>query len=227
MDLRQLLNSVDINAEERMVQLTVSDQLHSIQSSIAESRKRMNRLMEALELGDAPATVLGRIRELETEIAVASEREKALNAQLQVVESSSRYRSVEMETVRELVGQIESLTGDQLFRVRAALAEHIRRLIEVVKVYPAGPLETPERIEQLRAELIGSGFSAERADAYIADNFRTEPKRQGRGVRGRYASRRDMGRHFLVKAKNGGFRVVYPDFDDPSQVTVEMGGNGG
>lgn len=227
LDLRQLLGSVDINAEERIVQLTVSDQLHSVQSSIAECRKRMDRLMEALELGDVPATVLGRIRELETEIAAASEREKALKAQLQVVESSSRYRSVEMETVRELVGQIESLTGDQLFRVRAALAEHIRRLIEVVKVYPAGPLETPERIEQLRAELIGSGFSAERADAYIVDNFRTEPKRQGRGVRGRYASRRDMGRHFLVKAKNGGFRVVYPDFDDPSQVTVEMGGSGG
>jgi hypothetical protein len=32
---------------------------------------------------------------------------------------------------------------------------------------------------------------------------------------------------FTIKAKHGGFRVVYPDFDNPTQVKVELGINGG
>lgn len=227
LQLKELLSDVGAIESETARQLTIHEQLQSANAASDENSKRLAHLMSALELGDAPATVLKRMRELEHEAEILSAARDELANKLISAEASVRQRSEEVDSVRKLVDQLDSLTGDTLFTVRTGLAEHIRHLIDSVQVFPAGLLSSREAIDDVREKLIEAGFSLSRADAYILETHRTEPKRTGRGIRGRYASRKDVGRFFTITARNGGFRTVYPDFDDPTQVVVNMGLRGG
>jgi DNA invertase Pin-like site-specific DNA recombinase len=225
LQLKQLLADPSMIEGENTRKLTISEQLQSVNSAIEESTKRLERLMIALELGDTPKSILTRIRDLEQEVEIMKGSRQALVSELKTAEISSCHRLEEVESVRDLIVRLETFSGDKLFTVRATLAEHIRHLIEVVRVFPAGALDTPEHIQHMRTELIECGFSPEKVDAQMA-LYRSVPERTGRGVRGRYASRKEIGRFFTIKAKRGGFRVVYPDFDDPTQVKIELGNNG-
>lgn len=227
LQLRELLSDVGAVEGENARQLTIREQLQSANAAADENSKRLAHLMSALELGDAPAAILKRIRELEHEAEILSVARDELVNNLTTAEASVRHRAEELDSIKTLIEQLESLTEDSLFTVRARLAEHIRHLIGRIKVFPAGSLATHEVIDDLRQELIEAGFSAERADAYLNETHRTEPKRTGRGIRGRYVSRKDIGRFFTIESKNGGFRVVHPDFDDPAQIAVEIGAWGG
>lgn len=115
------------------------------------------------------------------------------------------------------------INDEERFRVRAALAAQLRRFIDKISLYPAGRLYSKEFIKQQKAALIESGISKADASKYCEENYPTEPKRQGRGNRGRYASRADIPRLFLITTKNGGARAVYPNFDDPTSARVNMG----
>lgn len=227
LQLKQLLSDASLIEEEKTRQLTISEQLQSVNSAIEESTKRLERLMVALELGDTPKSILIRIRELEHEVEILKGSKEGIASELKTAEMSNTYRLEEVDSVRDLIDKLEAFSGDKLFTVRATLAEHIRHLIEVVRVFPAGSLDTQENIQHIRTELIEQGFSAAQVDIHIAASYRSAPERTGRGIRGRYASRKEIGRYFTIKAKHGGFRVVYPDFDNPTQVKVELGINGG
>lgn len=222
LQLKELLADVDAVEGENARELTISEQLQSVNSAVDDTNRRLERLMHALELGDTPAAVLSRIREVQHELEILTGSKAALENELTSAKLSTRHRSEEVESVREMISKLAGLSGDQLFTVRATLAEHIRHLIKVVRVFPSGTLDTSEAIEFKRAELVEIGFSLEEVEAFMS-HFRTEPKRTGRGVRGRYATRKDTGRYFTIKAKNGGFRVVYPDFDDPTQSVIVIG----
>jgi DNA invertase Pin-like site-specific DNA recombinase len=227
LQLKQMLSDASLIEGEKTRQLTISEQLQSVNSAIEESTKRLERLMVALELGDTPKSILIRIRELEHEVEILKGSKEGIAIELKSAEMSNTYRLEEVESVRDLIDKLEAFSSDKLFIVRAALAEHIRHLIEVVRVFPAGSLDTPENIQHIRTELIEQGFSATQVDTHIAASYRSAPERTGRGIQGRYASRKEIGRYFTIKAKHGGFRVVYPDFDNPTQVKVELGINGG
>jgi DNA invertase Pin-like site-specific DNA recombinase len=227
-DLAGIMRASDQSAATKEKHLSVSEKLQATCSAIIEAQKRLEHLVTIAESGEAsPAAILNRIRERESELQILTETKNRLDVELQAAKVSSKNRENQIESIHKLVNQLENMEGDQLFKARVALAEHIRRSIEVVKMYPAGMLKTPDEIQRIRHELIADGFALDQVDAYIAETYRTSPKRQGRGGRGRYASRREMGRYFTIKAKDGGFRVVHPNFDDPSVVVIEMSINGG
>jgi len=227
LQLKEILSDVDALGDENQRQLSLEERLQSVHSAINDGGTRLVRLMDALELGDAPASVLKRIRELEHELEILNSSKAELERELATTKLSAKHRIDEVETVRATIAKLDGLSGDTLFVVRARLAEHIRHLIEVVRVFPAGTLTRPEDVQALRAELVESGFSAAQVEMYISEHQRTEPKRTGRGIRGRYVTRKDTGRYFTIKARNGGFRVVHPDFDNPADVVVEIGIRGG
>jgi DNA invertase Pin-like site-specific DNA recombinase len=54
LELKQLLSDASLIEGEKTRQLTISEQLQSVNSAIEESTKRLERLMVALELGDTP-----------------------------------------------------------------------------------------------------------------------------------------------------------------------------
>ena len=222
LDFERILDTSSQSKNAHESRLTVSEQLRATDAAIEEKKKRLTHLVDALELGEEPKQVIKRIHEHEVDLQKLDDLKMKLETELHTVESLNAHHTFQAKSIRESVDKLESLSGDSLFTVRVSLSEHIRNLIEVVQVFPAGRLTTVEEIEYLKTSLLESGFPKEQIDDYVSETMRSQPKRTGRGIRGRYVSRKDVGRHFLIKAKNGGYRIVYPDFEDPSAVIVEM-----
>jgi DNA invertase Pin-like site-specific DNA recombinase len=221
LDLAGLLQSADDNDSGQSELKDLRDELERTQATIQENNRRVQQLLAAIEGGEPPTILVERMRQLENEIATANDREKSLQDQLDLIEVSDSSRAAEIASVQDLLQKLDTKTGDELFVLRVALAEQIRRLVSEVRVHPAGTLTPQQDIEEIKRKLLDEGFSKKRVDAYI-QTLQTEPKRQGRGVRGRYASRKDSSRYFVIKGRNGGIRVIYPKFENPSEVTVEL-----
>jgi DNA invertase Pin-like site-specific DNA recombinase len=222
LQLDVLIRDSSTDARFNDAKLTLNQQVAAAKSEVSDIQNRLTRLMAVLELGDTPTTVLTRIRELELQLVEKTETLDDLTKQLNMVSMSSKYRANEIEDVRRLIQSMDTMDETMRFNVRAALAEHLRHMIERIDVFPAGMLHTPEKIAHLRTELLAAGFTKKRADAYLEEaGYKTEPQRLGDGKRGRYAPDSSGGRFYAIKGKTGGFRVVYPDRDKPENVVVE------
>lgn len=203
--------------------LTLDERIRSIEAEILAKDARIKNLMVAIEEGNAPASLVERIRSLEEDVTELARTKTQLSTELNLHRAARQELTSTANTARSLIDTMESMTGDELFRVRAALAAQFRRTIASVTLYPAGRLFTQEQVERQRASLIDAGLVVDQVDRYVAETYPTEPRRQGRGNHGRYASRKDIGRFFAIETVNGGFRVVYPDFDDPSTARIVAG----
>lgn len=208
--------------ETKARSLSIEDRLSALKAEIDDKRRQLDNLVNAVALGRPFAALVERMGVLEEEIAQLDEQHTALESEKFAATSVRRERETAAESIRELINRMESLQGDDLLKTRAALAAKIRREIDFVKLYPAGRLHTPEQIEKIKDGLVQAGLeTAQIEDAMKM--YRIAPERQGRGGRGRYASRKDIGRFFHIQARNGDFRVVYPNYDDPSDAIVEGG----
>ena len=79
-----------------------------------------------------------------------SGRRHSPKRETQLQQLQSITNALKIIRTHQLIDQWETATGDQLFTVRAALAEHIRHLIKIVRMFPAGHLTTEEPISELR-----------------------------------------------------------------------------
>nr|WP_267874784.1 recombinase family protein [Duganella aquatilis] len=223
LDLINLLESSDRLALEQKRELTVGELLGSTNTAIASCNQRLERLLAALETGEVSAAVVNRIKKVEQERDLLLERRELLESELKALAVTGRHLAYQAEAVQHAIQRLNSMSDDERFSTRSMLAEHIRHLIQSVDIHPAGTLVTPDFIERRRISLLAEGFDEHRVESYLATAFRTEPLRTGRGVRGRYASREDVGRFFVIKARKGGLRIVYPDFNVPSEVRINLG----
>ncbi|MGY6237095.1 recombinase family protein (plasmid) [Burkholderia ambifaria] len=207
-------------------ELTLDEKMRSTQAEILAKDARIKNLMIAIEDGNAPASLVERIRLLEEDVSELRRTETALATELNLHRSARQELSSMAQHARSLIDSMESMENDELFRVRAALAAQFRRTLASVTLHPAGRLFTHGQVEAQRASLIRTGLPEDQVDSYLAEMYPTEPKRQGRGNSGRYASRKDIGRFFTIATANGGFRAVYPDFDDPTIARIDAGVDG-
>ena len=223
-DLQRMFAVADPDAQT-VPGLSIEDRLLAVSAEVSVKRRQLDNLVEAVALGNTPAVLVERMRVLEEHLAQLDDQHKALEAEKFAAASVRRERETAAESIRELINRMDSLQGEDLLTTRAALAAKIRREIEFVKLYPAGRLHTPEQLSTIRDGLVQAGL--EPAEIENAMNmYRVAPERQGRGGRGRYASRKDIGRYFQIQARNGDFRFVYPNFDDPSVAVVDSGKDG-
>jgi hypothetical protein len=203
--------------------LTLDERIRSIEAELSAKGARIKNLMVAIEEGNAPASLVERIRSLEEDVAELTRTKTLLSTELSLHRAARQELTSTAEIARSLIDTMGSMASEELFRLRAALAAQFRRTIASVTLYPAGRLFTHEQVQRQRASLIDAGLDVDRVDRYVAETYPTEPKRQGRGIRGRYASRKDIGRFFSIETVNGGFRIVYPDFDDPATARIVAG----
>ncbi|MFM0089007.1 recombinase family protein [Paraburkholderia sediminicola] len=206
-----------------MSQLGTSDRLGAVETQIADTNRKIANVVSLIEVGDAPRTILDRVRTLEDELDSLTRERDQLLIEIQQQKDLDQGSEEIARSTRTLIESMRSVDDTERFEVRAALAAKLRRFIESVRLYPAGRLYDASWMERQRDLLIKSGLSKREVNEYVDEMYPTEPKRQGRGVRGRYASRKEIGRFFVIATKNGGIRVVYPDFDDPSTARVDMG----
>lgn len=207
----------------------VEDQLQAEEQKIADAQKAIEKIFELYESGNGlTKDVVGqRLNRLTEEKANAVAARERLLKEIQQRKDSGTDSHEVARVTKLLIDQMASVTDEERFRVRAALAAQLRRFIDTVELHGAGGLVTKEFIEQRKADLIEAGVSKADAAKYCNEHYQTEPKRQGKGDRGRFASRADNGRFFVIRTKQGGFRVVYPKFDDPTVAIVEGGFNDG
>lgn len=199
-----------------------NEQIAATRSEIDEIQNRLSRLMNVLELGDTPTTVLARIRALELQLVEKTEMLDSLIQQSDMAATFSLRRVDEIADVRRLIKSMTTMDGQMRFDVRAALAEHLRHIVERVDVFPAGTLYKIEEIAHVRHELLAQGFEKARADAYLKAHYRTEPPRLTHGPRGRFEPHASRGRFYIIRGKAGGFRVVYPDHGNSENIVVEV-----
>ncbi|HDR9499782.1 TPA: recombinase family protein [Burkholderia cepacia] len=207
-------------------ELTLDEKIRSAEAEISAKDARIKNLMGAIEEGNAPAPLVERIRLLEEEVSELRRTETALATELNLRRSARQELSSTAQHARSLIDSMGSMESDELFRVRAALAAQFRRTIASVTLHAAGRLFTREQVAAQRTSLIETGLAEDQVEHYVTEMYPTEPKRQGRSNRGRYASRKDIGRFFTIATANGGFRAIYPDFDDPSIARIDVGIDG-
>ncbi|MEN8503189.1 MULTISPECIES: recombinase family protein [Paraburkholderia] len=204
-------------------ELRTDEKLGAVETQISGINWKITNFLNLIEGGDAPRTMVDRVRTLEDELDSLTRERDQLLIEIQQQKDSDQGSEVIARSTRTLIESMRSVDDTERFEVRAALAAKLRRFIESVRLYPAGRLYDANWIEHQRELLVESGLSKRDANKYVDEMYPIEPKRQGRGHRGRYASRKDIGRFFVIATKNGGVRVVYPDFDDPSMAKVDMG----
>lgn len=218
-ELETILSNVTSGPDMKNKSLDIKEQIQATFAEIREVQRRLNTWMNAIEGGqDTPPTAMQRIRDLEHELQRLDAKAKNLEMELHISNASVQEAEKATQSIRSLVSGLDSLEGDTLFMKRVALADQIRRNIEVVKVFPAGRLFSEQMIENIRFGLTQGGYDDHQIDEYIGERYPTAPQRQGRGNRGRYVSRKDIRRFFMIQAKNGDFRVVYPNYEDPSKI---------
>ncbi|CAE6801534.1 recombinase family protein [Paraburkholderia domus] len=210
--------------------IKLEDQVKAEEQKIIDLQKAIDKLFD-LYLGtdgQAQAAVQTRLSKLTLEKSNAEVTKERLLKEIQQRKDSGTDSHEVARLTKSLIEQMGSVNDEERFRVRAALSAQLRRFIDKVNLYAAGRLYSKDFIRKQKAALIASGISKANASKYCDENYPTEPKRQGRGNRGRYASRADIGRFFAIATKNGGFRVVYPEFNDPTVAIVQGGfGDGG
>ncbi|UEP40314.1 recombinase family protein [Burkholderia sp. B21-005] len=202
-------------------ELTLDEKIRGTEAEIFAKDARIKNLMVAIEDGNAPASLVERIRLLEEETAELTRAKTQLSTELNLHRAAHQELTSTAQNARSLIDTMGSMENDELFRVRAALAAQFRRAIASVTLHPAGRLFTHEQVEKQRTLLIETGLGVDQVDRYVTEMYPTEPRRQGRGNSGRYASRKDIGRFFTIETVNGGFRVIYPDFDDPTVAKID------
>jgi DNA invertase Pin-like site-specific DNA recombinase len=217
LELEKVLADIDKSLEAKSEVKTLQEELDAVDARLAENNRRVENLVKALEDGEPSAALMNRLKVLEEEISISCALQKQLKDELSKQLISEKEKATEHQSMQELISQIASKAGDELFVLRSALADKIRRVIKEVRLYPAGTLRTLEEKHQMRENLKSWGFTLERINEYLK-SWRTEPERAG----GRYASRRDTPKHFVMKARNGGIRIIHPDHEDPTKIRVEM-----
>lgn len=223
LSLDNLLADLRNSTEPAPVKL--EDQLQAEESKIADAHKAIDKLFDLFlsTEGAAKAAVQTRLSRLTTDKTNAEAAKERILTEIQQRKDSGTDSREVARVTRSLIEQMATVTDDERFRVRAAIAAQLRRFIDRVELHGAGRLVTQDFIKKHKAALVEGGMSKVDASRFCDEHYRTEPKRQGNRKRGRFASRSDVARFFVIKTKNGGFRVVYPQFDDPTVAIVEGG----
>jgi hypothetical protein len=219
--LEQISGSAAHNAEKKQLE----EQLQSSKAALALKRSEMENLMKVIQAGSgsSPEFLLQGMRSLQFEYDEIETRVRRLGDEVRNLTQQCRPVGEQLFLFWEYESKLEALTEDERFRLRVAMSEQIRDLVAKIEVHPAGRLRNHGEVERVRSGLVQSGFSEDQIAAYVEQNLRTEPKRQGRGSKGRYQSVAEIGRYFVIRTRSKHMRVITPRFDDPSRLTVDLG----
>jgi DNA invertase Pin-like site-specific DNA recombinase len=162
---------------------------------LAELDVLRDRTFEMLQKTTDTDYVAKRLNELKVQRTSIEGDLRAAEAERTGLETSR----LDLEEVRPLIDRVRGSDGDDVFRLRSAVASRLRSLVSEVLIASEGSAPMTRRaIEFLRAQ--------KDADDVIEHLERTMDHR----------------RHFIVVFRNGSMRAVYPSADDPTEFTVQL-----
>lgn len=137
------------------------------EDTIKNNQKKMQNLIEAIELGTASPTVIERIALLEKSNANLIDENKSLMAdeQSQIIEQ--KEAELQKEAFQEILKQFDELQHHELLELRFRLSSQIRRVIQSIHLYPGGHWKNSEAIDRLRSDLILTETPVQEIDDYL------------------------------------------------------------
>lgn len=216
-DLNAMLNEVEAGTSIKSEIERLNDQVTLQESRLEELGKKAANIIEAIEDGLASKILKERLQGIEQEIVSGLDQKAVLEKQLTDVTFTSKTVDGNIETMQQATDRIAQLAGEELFVFRSKVAEAIRKTVKEVRLFPTGPLTPAEDIEAMRAALRADGYSEKRIKDHLS-SYRSEPSR----VRGRYIEGKYAERNFVIYGRTGGLRVVYPNYDNPTDITFEL-----
>lgn len=159
----------------------IQQNILGIQDKIADNKSKINNLMLALEesaMNTPPAVLIQRITDLSEDIEhlqrqEAEQKLKLAQAELDIAEHSKQYHAMV-----ELLEQLQSLEGHQLYDLRARLSSHFKRSVQEIRIFPFGSWFTSEQREEKTADLLQTGLPLKEIDDYLNSLQGTPDKKQ-------------------------------------------------
>jgi DNA invertase Pin-like site-specific DNA recombinase len=217
-------NSKDKNSSRT---LSDADLLKSNTAAISEYEKKIENLIQSIESGIQIRSIPARIKSLEDELDILREMNNQLSTKISTEKLRKENKKEKTQTMKNLVKSLDSLPSDKLLEVRSSLAQYFRQNINKITVYPAGWRANYRSAEAMRHAMINeSPAMADEINRYVDEHIKNnklaEPKRKWDGPTARYDINADTDRAFTIAAKNGSYRVIFPDFTDPMKIKIEV-----
>lgn len=165
-------------------------------------------IIQAIEGGQPPQTLVNRLRELEREEDAA---EAALERLKREHDDYVGRSNAANASLFEFVGYQAALKRDrkneELYELRAKANEYLRRMLKDIRVMAGGTVISDDELRELRAALEGTGrYTRDELADYVKRHVYTKPNRNER---------------FLVlRTHTGAIRVLRPLLSDPIQFKV-------
>jgi hypothetical protein len=224
-DFSGLLEQISGSSAQNAQRQALDEQLQLSRAELALKGVAKDNLLKVILAGSglSPDFLAQEMHAVQSQYDDMERRVHRLEEEVRGLDRQFRPVEEQLFLFWEYEAKLGTLTDDERFRLRVAMSEQIRDLVAKIELHPAGRLRSDEEVERIRSGLMQSGYTEEQIASYVDQNLRTEPKRQGRGSKGRYQSIAEIRRSFVIWTHSNHIRVVNPDFDDPSRLTVDLG----
>lgn len=174
-ELLRFCKSVDFGAilgktsslSERAAEATKAILLLS--DKIKAQEAKLTKLINILESSDEPPQpILERIKNHETIIQELKAENELMKSDAQKWTSEANEQSHQQDDIIEILERLSTLEGNELHDLRLALSSKIKRVIDKIIMYPAGPWMTVENRSLFKEKLIkDSEFDEAGIDQYL------------------------------------------------------------
>ena len=191
------------SADQTRTARSISDKIIIERAEREDLVKRKAKLIEALEGSEIqPKSVLEKIVEYEVSIDEISSKISILDNELTSANNLEGIAKNALEDIQELLKQLRTKEGEELFLLRARINESLRRVVRELVLSPGGTIHSIEEVEKIKQELRASDqYSDNDIDNYAQEMLPTQPRKHER--------------YFVIKNRKRELQVLKPDHPFP------------
>ncbi|MFZ6689308.1 recombinase family protein [Undibacterium sp. SXout11W] len=199
----------NVKAESETAEL--ADKIVLMKASIDVIKNKELNIFSAVEDGAKYQQFEVRLNQLE---------QQRIQVEIELQSAQKRHElllhaKVDIQKVRsnldDFIQQMGQLSGDELYDVRSALSQQVKRIVSSIAMYPGSYIEKPAYLSALRAHLLEKGYTADEVTEHISTEYKfvANPKE----------------RFFTMVSPTGLIRVIHPSSDNPEVLNLAASGD--